>query len=653
MNEIPKDKRSWRVSRAVLIWLISFTLIVLVTGIAFVTTDRAPKKSPDILLSLLFGALGASILVCLLVFIRWLGGWRNVRRLLIGLAVLATLIAIFYTEEDWRGKRAWENCKSELEAKGIVMDWEKFIPPPVPDDQNFFKASQKIAYSFVKATNDAQAEFFAKQPRYQFGPTASNSFPVFDTTNTRPLVVVVLTVIPPGGAAPQSCLKLNNPGARSEAGKVIAHLIGRSANGSQGFKFSEVQLSNLAPAQILVQEDTPPTVGDLEKLIPPDVATNIGHLRVESTADPSTFQVSLTGVHITAAADYLKWSDQFEPDFAEIREALKRPYARIDCDYSQSYLIAIPNFVTMRGLAQTLAQRTQCYLLLGQPDKALRELTLMNDSRRILLGAPTGKPMTLVASMINVAVSRLYADTIAYGLQLNAWREPQLLALQEQLQSNNLLPYVAESFREEPVHASLTLETTTPTALAALVSGHPPENLWQKLGNPYYRLLKFAPRGWVYQNIKFAVTMGQKWNEIFDLTNDLILPGKAENAYKEVSTELAHWSPWNIWSRIAIPNFTKAWQTTAHNQTLVNEAQIACALERYRLAHGEYPETLNALVPQFIEKLPHDIVGGGPLHYRRTDNGNFVLYSVGWNETDDGGLDGGADFTKGDWVWRN
>ena len=86
-----------------------------------------------------------------------------------------------------------------------------------------------------------------------------------------------------------------------------------------------------------------------------------------------------------------------------------------------------------------------------------------------------------------------------------------------------------------------------------------------------------------------------------------------------------------------IPNFTKAWQTTAHNQTLVNEAQIACALERYRLAHGEYPETLDALVPQFIEKLPHDIIGGQPLHYRRTADGKFLLYSVGWNETDDGG----------------
>ena len=76
-------------------------------------------------------------------------GWRWLRRVLITLAVLVTLIAVFYTEEDWRGKRAWENCKRDLEAKGVVLDWNQFIPPPVPDDQNFFKAP-KMTEWFVR-----------------------------------------------------------------------------------------------------------------------------------------------------------------------------------------------------------------------------------------------------------------------------------------------------------------------------------------------------------------------------------------------------------------------------------------------------------------------------------------------------------------------
>ena len=49
---------------------------------------------------------------------------------------------------------------------------------------------------------------------------------------------------------------------------------------------------------------------------------------------------------------------------------------------------------------------------------------------------------------------------------------------------------------------------------------------------------------------------------------------------------------------------------------------------------------------------------GQPLRYRRTDDGKFVLYSVGWNEKDDGGTvvisKGGStvDTDEGDWVWK-
>ena len=91
------------------------------------------------------------------------------------------------------------------------------------------------------------------------------------------------------------------------------------------------------------------------------------------------------------------------------------------------------------------------------------------------------------------------------------------------------------------------------------------------------------------------------------------------------------------------------------------------ANERYRLAHGKFPPTLAALVPQFTRKLPHDVINGEPLHYRLTDDGQFVLYSVGWNEKDDAGTivgnKGDADtmvwlkyrntnWKDGDWVWR-
>jgi hypothetical protein len=55
--------------------------------------------------------------------------------------------------------------------------------------------------------------------------------------------------------------------------------------------------------------------------------------------------------------------------------------------------------------------------------------------------------------------------------------------------------------------------------------------------------------------------------------------------------------------------------------------------------------------------VPNDIINGQPLHYQRTSDGQFILYSVGWNETDDGGTvsldhNGTVNRNLGDWVWR-
>jgi hypothetical protein len=56
--------------------------------------------------------------------------------------------------------------------------------------------------------------------------------------------------------------------------------------------------------------------------------------------------------------------------------------------------------------------------------------------------------------------------------------------------------------------------------------------------------------------------------------------------------------------------------------------------------------------------VPGDLLDGEPLKYRRTKTG-YVLYSVGWNEKDDGGTTAmstdkkapGLDLDEGDWVW--
>jgi hypothetical protein len=67
-------------------------------------------------------------------------------------------------------------------------------------------------------------------------------------------------------------------------------------------------------------------------------------------------------------------------------------------------------------------------------------------------------------------------------------------------------------------------------------------------------------------------------------------------------------------------------------------AFLAVALAAHRADHGTYPETLEALTPQYIEELPADPWSGKSFCYRREESG-FVLYSVDHDGQDNGGVE--------------
>lgn len=68
------------------------------------------------------------------------------------------------------------------------------------------------------------------------------------------------------------------------------------------------------------------------------------------------------------------------------------------------------------------------------------------------------------------------------------------------------------------------------------------------------------------------------------------------------------------------------------------------AIERHRIAHGHYPDTLSALVPEFLDAVPIDPWSANPLRYKRIDPDTdphargYLLYSVGVDLIDDGGI---------------
>jgi len=77
-------------------------------------------------------------------FFRWLFSWRIIRRMLVALAGLITLLALFITEENWRGKRAWENYKRAAEARGETVRPKTQLAAAVP-------RMRELKFIFIKS----------------------------------------------------------------------------------------------------------------------------------------------------------------------------------------------------------------------------------------------------------------------------------------------------------------------------------------------------------------------------------------------------------------------------------------------------------------------------------------------------------------------
>jgi hypothetical protein len=92
-----------------------------------------------------------------------------------------------------------------------------------------------------------------------------------------------------------------------------------------------------------------------------------------------------------------------------------------------------------------------------------------------------------------------------------------------------------------------------------------------------------------------------------------------------------------------LPAFNR-WLATEEDARLRRDAvRIMLALELYRSEHADYPDSLNALVPNHLPSLPHDPIADHPLVYRRLDQStaphgrSYILYSRGVDRTDNGG----------------
>jgi hypothetical protein len=313
-------------------------------------------------------------------------------------------------------------------------------------------------------------------------------------------------------------------------------------------------------------------------------------------------------------------------------------------------------FVRVRTLAQDLCVRANANLVAGRPDAAWRDLRVLAKLMDYLQECD----LSLVAAMMRTALGGLYVATVNQGQAAGLWREEQLAAIQQQNQTMDLFGGYVQAMRGgERTHILHFLDRCREVGAAQgyrELRGEDASPWRDSLGV----FLLLAPRGWICQNQIAIARAMQTCLAPLDAKHQRIGIQKPSPADQAAAPEsISRYSPYSCLAAYVTPNLSKALGTTAKYQTMLNMAAVGCALQRHRLALGQCPESLEALAPRFMAKLPHELTTGQPFKYRRFDDGRFLLYSVGMNGKDDtaaskaSGAGKGVVVAEDDWGWTS
>ena len=102
-----------------------------------------------------------------------------------------------------------------------------------------------------------------------------------------------------------------------------------------------------------------------------------------------------------------------------------------------------------------------------------------------------------------------------------------------------------------------------------------------------------------------------------------------------------------------LPAFDAFFGAVARNRTTLAGTECLVAVRRYALAHGSLPADLAAATGEAgLKAVPTDPYSGQPMRYKVID-GKPVVYSVGWDRKDDGGVvDWDNGNRDGDFIFR-
>ena len=307
----------------------------------------------------------------------------------------------------------------------------------------------------------------------------------------------------------------------------------------------------------------------------------------------------------------------------------------------------LPHLATVKKLGQMFGSRAMLDLHDGNRNAAWTNLMAATRLVKVWEPEPTD-----ISHLVRFADLGLMFNATWQALQTNGWPDDRLARLQTEWESVDLftnLPMTAAFKRasnvavsqrggQEHLEPSPTLTDFFKEALRS------PFFIWVELNERWNRanylrhgsyedqkdlLLFYRDRELELRTAVQAPTWAQM-RQLPGVTNEVLFQSK----YSSRMQVMMNLRRINMrFQRQGSSLLARAAEAEARRRILIT----AIALERYRGRHGSYPKTLAELAPEFLKTVPVDFMDGQPLRYQLTDDGHFILYSIGLDCVDNGG----------------
>ena len=316
-------------------------------------------------------------------------------------------------------------------------------------------------------------------------------------------------------------------------------------------------------------------------------------------------------------ADFRAASNQNEPELAAAAATILAGPIQFNLDASAGNAMLLPHLALLKRLTQRLNERAM--LALHDGDREAAWTNLLAATRLVTAWNP--EPAS-VSHQVRFGNAQLMFNATWQMLQTNGWTDDQLARLQHEWETADFLARLPEIQAFQRASDASVLEHDTSASQTNVVESCMDE---ERL------LLFYRDREIEYRQ---AVQAGN-WMQMRPM------PGVTNETFFNPETQHRGRFAMSLNQRRMRAQFEgsgtsflgRAAEAEAERRIIIT----ALALERYHGKYIRYPKILPILAPEFLEAVPLDFMTGQALHYQVTEDGHFLLYSVGLDGIDNGG----------------